>query len=60
MTQPDQDVREETELMFAAAGIAVTEEGKARARAKLRAAAERMTPEAWARLEERYGQANAA
>ncbi|TWH67760.1 hypothetical protein JD77_02745 [Micromonospora olivasterospora] len=43
--------------MLAQAGIAVTDEGKARARAKLRAAERRMTPEAWARLAERFGRA---
>ena len=41
--------------MLAAVGVTVSEEGRARARAKLSAAAERMTPEAWERLEERYG-----
>lgn len=41
--------------MLAAVGVTVSEEGRARARAKLSAAAERMTPEAWERLEARYG-----
>jgi metallophosphoesterase superfamily enzyme len=60
MSRPDQDVHVETERMLAEAGIVVTDEGRARARAKLRAAAERMTPEAWARLDERYGRPSAA
>lgn len=60
MAQADQDLGDETERMLAAAGIEVTEEGRARARAKLAAAQERMTPEAWARLRERYGRTDAA
>jgi hypothetical protein len=60
MTQPGQDVCDETARMLAGAGIVVTDEGKARARTKLQAAAKRMTPEAWARLDERYGRAGAA
>jgi hypothetical protein len=60
VTQPGQDVHDETARVLAGAGIVVTDEGKARARAKLEAAAERMTPEAWARLKERYGRTDAA
>lgn len=60
MTGPSQKVRDETERMLAGAGIVVTDEGKARARAKLQAASERMTPEAWARLDRRYGRTDAA
>ncbi|MCW6010759.1 hypothetical protein K1W54_40350 [Micromonospora sp. CPCC 205371] len=55
-----QHTRAETERMLAEAGIAVTPEGKARARAKLRAAEQRMTPEAWKRLDEQYRRADAA
>lgn len=54
MATPDQDVRDETRRMLAAVGVTVTGEGRARARAKLQKAAQRMTPEAWERLEERY------
>jgi hypothetical protein len=60
MSQPSQDVRDETERVLAGAGIVVTDEGKARARTKLRAAEERMTPDVWARLDERYGRNAAA
>jgi hypothetical protein len=60
MSQPSQDVRDDTERVLAGAGIVVTDEGKARARAKLRDAEQRMTPEAWARLDERYGRNTAA
>lgn len=41
------ETRSETAEMFAAAGIVVTEEGRARARRKLDDAARRMTPEGW-------------
>ena len=60
MSQPSQDVDGETERVLAGAGIVVTDEGKIRARAKLRAAERRMTPEAWERLAERYGRSAAA
>jgi hypothetical protein len=56
----EQPVAEETAAMLAAAGIVATDEGRARARAKLKAAEERMTPTAWARLRERYGRTDAA
>lgn len=56
---PNPDLREQTAAVLAAAGIVVTEEGKARARAKLDAAAQRMTPEAWERIRERYGRTDA-
>lgn len=55
MTGRSQDTRAETERMLAEAGIVVTAEGRARARAKLRDAERRMTPEAWERLDRRYG-----
>jgi hypothetical protein len=55
MATPRQGVDDETTRMLAAVGVTVSEEGRARARAKLRAAAQRMTPEAWERLEEHYG-----
>lgn len=60
MNQPSQDVDGETERVLAAAGIVVTDEGKARVRAKLAAADQRMAPEAWTRLDERYGRSTAA
>jgi hypothetical protein len=54
MTQPRHDTRAETAEMLAAVGVVVTDEGKADARAKLRATQERMTPEAWEQLQLRY------
>jgi hypothetical protein len=45
MTEPGPDLREDTVAMLAAVGITVTEEGKARARAKLAEARARHTPE---------------
>jgi hypothetical protein len=56
----ERPVADETAAMLAAAGIVATDEGRDRARAKLKAAEERMTPAAWARLRERYGRADAA
>ncbi|BCB76023.1 hypothetical protein GCM10022251_56030 [Phytohabitans flavus] len=53
--QPGPDVREDIAAMLAAAGITVTEEGKARARAKLAAADAKRTPERLAALRERLG-----
>lgn len=41
-----------------AAGITVTDEGRARARRKLDAAAARMTPEKWAALRAQFGRPN--
>jgi hypothetical protein len=57
---PNRDLHDETTAILAAAGIVVTDEGKARARAKLDTAAQRMTPEAWARIRARYGRSDAA
>lgn len=45
MTAPDQVTRDETAALLAEHGFAVTEEGKAQARAKLREAERRITPE---------------
>jgi hypothetical protein len=45
MAQHDHDAREDTVAMLAAAGITVTDEGKARARARLAEADARRTPE---------------
>jgi hypothetical protein len=45
MTQPAHDVPEDAVAMLAAIGITVTEEGKARARARLAEADARRTPE---------------
>jgi hypothetical protein len=55
MTQPDHDAREDTEAMLAAAGITVTEEGKARARARLAEGDARRTPERQAALRAQVG-----
>jgi hypothetical protein len=46
---------DETRALLAEQGIEVTDEGVARARQKLREADERMTPEAWARIDEIFG-----
>jgi hypothetical protein len=45
MTQPEHDAPEDAAAMLAAVGITVTEEGKARARARLAEADARRTPE---------------
>lgn len=45
MSQSTPDVREDMTAMLAAAGIVVTAEGRKRARAKLNAARERLTPQ---------------
>ncbi|HET6950396.1 MAG TPA: hypothetical protein VFI47_08475 [Acidimicrobiales bacterium] len=55
MTEPRPDTREQTAAMLAAAGITVTEEGKARARAKLAEADARWTPERRAKLRKQLG-----
>lgn len=55
MTSPDHDARRHTAELFDAVGITVTDEGKARARARLAAAAARWTPESWAALREQLG-----
>jgi hypothetical protein len=55
MTQSDHEAREGTAELLAAVGITVTEEGKARARARLDEAAARWTPERWAALREQLG-----
>jgi len=55
MTQPGPDLREDTAAMLAAAGITVTDEGKARAREALAAAAARRDPARRAALRERLG-----
>jgi len=53
MARPD--LREDTVAMLAEAGITVTEEGKARARAKLAESAARWTPERRAALRQQIG-----
>lgn len=53
--QPGPDVREDITAMLAAAGITVTKEGKARARAKLAVADAQRTPERRAALRKRLG-----
>jgi hypothetical protein len=55
VTNHGPDVREDMSAMLAAAGIAVTEEGKASARAKLAAARARCTPEMYAALRDQVG-----
>jgi hypothetical protein len=55
MTQPGPDLREDMTAMLAAAGITVTEQGKARARARLAEAAARRDPQRRAALRERLG-----
>jgi hypothetical protein len=55
MTQPGHDAREDTVEMLAAVGITVTEEGKARARARLAKADARHTPERRAALRAQVG-----
>ncbi len=55
MALPERDtVADETQAMLDAAGITVTDAGRARVRAKLREMDQRMTPEAWERLRARY------
>jgi len=54
------DRGEQTRELLAERGIHVTDEGVARARQKLREADERMTPEAWARIDEIFGLGSAA
>jgi hypothetical protein len=59
ITAPDHDtVADETQAMLDAAGITVTDAG--RARAKLREMDERMTPEAWERRRAKYRPTRAA
>ncbi|MDM4720371.1 hypothetical protein QTQ03_12590 [Micromonospora sp. WMMA1363] len=51
----EQSTSADTAATLAAAGITVTEEGKARARAKLKAARERWTPELDAQVRKQLG-----
>ena len=55
MAEREGDAPVTTEELLAAVGITVTEEGKARARARLEAADARWTPEKWARFDARLG-----
>jgi hypothetical protein len=55
MAQPGPDVRDDIVAMLAAAGITVTEEGKARARAEMEESEARWTPERWDALREQLG-----
>ncbi len=50
-----EEQREDEVVEYVAGFIPVTDAGKARARAKLDAAAARMTPEKWAALREQFG-----
>jgi hypothetical protein len=60
MTQQPPDLRAETDAMLNAAGIVVTPDGLATARARLAAAAARHTPEVRAALREQVGRPAAA
>jgi predicted ATPase len=60
MTQSGPDLREDMTAMLAAAGITVTDEGKARARARLAESKERWTPERRAELRAQLGMPPAA
>ncbi|MET8149645.1 hypothetical protein ACIBSW_23775 [Actinoplanes sp. NPDC049668] len=55
MTEPGPDLRDDMTAMLAAAGITVTEQGKARAREQLDAAAARRTPERREAMRARIG-----
>jgi hypothetical protein len=55
MEQSRTNRSEHTHALLAEQGIHVTNEGVARARQKLREADERMTPEAWARIDQIFG-----
>jgi hypothetical protein len=55
MAERESDAPVTTEELLAAVGITVTEEGKARARAKLEAAEARWTPEKWDALRRQVG-----
>jgi len=55
MTSTGPNLREDTTAMLAAVGITVTEEGKARARAKLAAAKAQRTPDQVAALRAQLG-----
>jgi predicted ATPase len=55
MTQPRPDSEADVSALLAAAGITVTDEGKARARRRLAEARQRWTLERWARLREQLG-----
>jgi len=55
MTAPEHDAHEDTVALLAAVGIAVTDEGKARARERLAQADARRTPERQAALRAQVG-----
>ena len=55
MAQSDHEARKSTAELLAAVGITVTEDGKARARARLAEANARWTPERWAALRTQLG-----
>jgi hypothetical protein len=55
MTTPRPGSDSDVSALLDAAGITVTEEGKARARRRLAEARARWTPERWARLREQIG-----
>jgi hypothetical protein len=55
MAQSDHEARDGTAQLLAAVGITVTEDGKARARARLAEAEDRWTPERWAALRTQLG-----
>ncbi|MGH3681394.1 MAG: hypothetical protein ACRDT2_14265 [Natronosporangium sp.] len=55
MTQPRPHPDADVSALLDAAGITVTDEGKARARRRLAEARTRWTPQRWARLREQIG-----
>jgi hypothetical protein len=55
MSQPDRQADEGTVELLAAVGVTATDEGKARARARIADAEARWTDEKWAELREQLG-----
>jgi hypothetical protein len=55
MGQPDHRADESTIELLAAVGVTATDEGKARARARIAEAEARWTDEKWAELREQLG-----
>jgi len=60
MTQPDEATRDQSAARLADHGFVITEEGKARARAKLAEIDEHWTPERRQALRERLSRGDAA
>lgn len=55
VTQPRPDSDADISALLAAAGITVTDEGRARARRRLAETRQRWTPDRWARLRQQLG-----